>query len=50
MKQSVDRPSGESARRPREARGQAGRSGESTIAAEVFMNNVAEQFRTVCAF
>lgn len=40
LKQYVEGLSGEPARRLREARGQACRSGESMIAAEAFMNNV----------
>ncbi|WHZ17069.1 MAG: hypothetical protein OJF52_003921 [Nitrospira sp.] len=40
LKQYVEVTKGEPARRPREACGQAGRSGVSAIAVEALMNNV----------
>jgi hypothetical protein len=40
LKQYVEVVRGEPARRPREARGQACRSGISAVAVEAFMNNV----------
>ena len=42
LKQYVEVARGEPARRPREARGQAGRSGVSAVAVEAFMNNVGK--------
>jgi len=40
LKQYVEAAKGEPARWPREARGQAGRSGVSAVAIETVMNNV----------
>ena len=40
LKQYIEVVRGEPARWPREARGQAGRSGVSAVAVETFMNNV----------
>jgi hypothetical protein len=42
LKQYVEVTRGEPVRWPREARGQAGRSGVSAVAVEAFMNNVGQ--------
>ncbi|MDF0676455.1 MAG: hypothetical protein P0120_19300 [Nitrospira sp.] len=45
LKQYIEVARGEPARRPREARGQACRSGVSAVAVEAFMNNVGDLAR-----